>query len=171
MAENAKQLRSVQPVPSQDSLIRKARLTDVNDMFRIINHYAETQLMLPKTQLQLYENLRDYSVVLETSAPNRILGCGALHIYWENLAEIRALAVAPGMTRKGIGSSLVEELLSEARELGIEQVFLFTYEPKFFSRFGFIQVDHRTMPMKVYNECFNCPKFNKCDELAMVLHL
>jgi amino-acid N-acetyltransferase len=171
MAENVKQLRSVQPLPSEDALIRKARLTDVNDMSRIINHYAETQLMLPKTQLQLYENLRDYSVVLEALAPNRILGCGALHIYWENLAEIRALAVAPGMTRKGIGTSLVEKLLDEARELGIEQVFLFTYEPKFFSRFGFIQVEHRTMPLKVYNECFNCPKFNKCDELAMVLHL
>jgi amino-acid N-acetyltransferase len=171
MAENAKPFRSVQPVPSQDCLIRKARLADVNDMFRIINHYAETQLMLPKTQLQLYENLRDYSVVLEASAPHRILGCGALHIYWENLAEIRALAVAPGMTRKGVGTSLVEELLAEARGLGIEQVFVFTYEPKFFSRFGFIQVEHRTMPLKVYNECFNCPKFNKCDELAMVLHL
>jgi amino-acid N-acetyltransferase len=171
MAKNAKQLRSIQPLPSQDSLIRKARLTDVNDMFRIINHYAETQLMLPKTQLQLYENLRDYSVVAEASAPNRILGCGALHIYWENLAEIRALAVAPGMNRMGVGTSLVEKLLDEARELGIEQVFVFTYEPKFFSRFGFIQVDHRTMPLKVYNECFNCPKFNKCDELAMVLHL
>ena len=171
MAENAKQLRSIQPLPSQDSLIRKARLTDVNDMFRIINHYAETQLMLPKTQLQLYENLRDYSVVVEALAPSRILGCGALHIYWENLAEVRALAVAPGMNRMGVGTALVEKLLDEARELGIEQVFVFTYEPKFFSRFGFIQVEHRTMPLKVYNECFNCPKFNKCDELAMVLHL
>jgi amino-acid N-acetyltransferase len=171
MAENVKQLRPVQPVPGEDPLVRKARLTDVNEMFRIINHYAESQLMLPKTQLQLYENLRDYSVVSEGSAPNRILACGALHIYWENLAEVRALAVAPGMNGKGIGTSLVRELLAEARGLGIEQVFVFTYEPKFFSRFGFIQVEHRTMPLKVYNECFNCPKFNKCDELAMVLHL
>ncbi len=171
MAENAKHLRSVDPVPSQECLIRKARLTDVNDMFRIINHYAEKQLMLSKTQLQLYENLRDYSVIMEASAPHRILGCGALHIYWENLAEIRALAVTPEMARKGVGTSLVEQLLAEARELGIEQVFVFTYEPRFFSRFGFIQVEHSTMPLKVYNECFNCPKFNKCDELAMVLHL
>jgi amino-acid N-acetyltransferase len=170
MAENVKQLRHVQPFPHEDPVIRKARLMDVNEMFRIINYYAETQLMLPKTQLQLYENLRDYSVVTEASAP-RILACGALHIYWENLAEIRALAVAPGLTRKGIGTGLVERLLAEARELGIEQVFCFTYEPKFFSSFGFIQVEHRTMPLKVYNECFNCPKFNKCDELAMVLHL
>jgi amino-acid N-acetyltransferase len=127
--------------------------------------------MLPKTHLQLYENLRDYSVIVDPASTNRVLACGALHIYWENLAEIRALAVAPEMIRKGIGTCLVEELLAEARELGIEQVFLFTYEPKFFNRFGFILVEHRALPLKVYNECFHCPKFNTCDELAMVLHL
>jgi amino-acid N-acetyltransferase len=164
-------LHSIEPLPGAQPVVRKARLGDVNDMFRIINHYAEMQLMLPKTQLQLYENLRDYSIVTEVSAPNRVLACGALHIYWENLAEIRAVAVAPGITRKGVGTLLIEHLLEEARELEIEQVFVFTYEPNFFGRFGFIQVEHRTMPLKVYNECFHCPKFNKCDELAMVLHL
>jgi len=92
-------------------------------------------------------------------------------LYWENLAEIRALAVWPGMVDRGIGTSLVEQLLNEAREMEIEQVFVFTYNPEFFSRFGFIQVEHRTMPLKVYNECFHCPKFNRCDELAMVLPL
>ena len=140
-------------------------------MFRIINHYVEEQLMLPKTHLQLYENLRDYSIAAEDSSPDRILGCGALHIYWENLAEIRALAVLPERSHRGIGTSLVEQLLSEAREMEIEQVFVFTYNPKFFGRFGFTQVEHRTLPLKVYNECFQCPKFNRCDELAMVLHL
>jgi len=164
-------LYSIEPLPGPQPLVRKARLSDVNEMYRIINHYAERQLMLPKTQLQLYENLRDYSVAAEGSAPNCVLGCGALHIYWENLAEIRALAVAPGMDRRGVGTALVDRLLTEARELEIEQVFLFTYEPRFFNRFGFIQVEHSAMPLKVYNECFHCPKFNKCDELAMVLHL
>lgn len=164
-------LQSIEPVPGSQLLVRKARLTDVNDMFRVINHYAEKQRMLPKTQLQLFENLRDYSVVTDESDPNRLLACGALHIYWENLAEIRAVAVAPGVTKRGVGTVLVNQLLNEARELGIEQVFVFTYEPGFFGRFGFIQVEHRTMPLKVYNECFHCPKFNKCDELAMVLHL
>jgi amino-acid N-acetyltransferase len=168
MSESAK-LRIVEPLPGQQPLVRKARLTDVNGMFRIINHYAEKQLMLPKTQLQLYENLRDYSIVSDSS--NRILGCGALHFYWEDLAEIRALAVAPGMTRRGIGSSLVEQLLDEARQMSVERIFVFTYDPVFFGRFGFIQVEHKTMPLKVYNECFHCPKFNKCDEIAMVLHL
>jgi amino-acid N-acetyltransferase len=170
MSEQAT-LHSVDPHPGHEPMIRKARLTDVNEMFRIINYYAQKQLMLPKTQLQLFENLRDYSVAVDESEPSRILACGALHIYWENLAEIRAVAVAPGSARRGVGTALVEQLLNEAREMQIEQVFVFTYEPGFFGRFGFIQVEHRTMPLKVYNECFNCPKFNKCDELAMVLHL
>jgi amino-acid N-acetyltransferase len=164
-------LHPVEPSLQQQARVRKAHLSDVNEMCRMINHYAEKQQMLPKTLLQLYENLRDYSVAFEPSAPDSVLGCGALHIYWENLAEIRALAVAPEIMRKGVGTALVEELLAEARALGIEQVFCFTYEPRFFSRFGFIQVEHSTMPLKVYNECFHCPKFNKCDELAMVLHL
>jgi len=170
MSENAR-LQAAELFAALQPPVRKARLADVNEMYRIINHYAEMQKMLPKTQLQLYENLRDYSVAIDESTPNQLLACGALHIYWENLAEIRALAVAPGLTGKGIGTALVDRLLNEARELEIEQVFLFTYEPKFFSRFGFIQVEHSAMPLKVYNECFHCPKFSKCDELAMVLHL
>ena len=159
------------PLAERRILVRKARLTDVAGMSRIIQHYADLQRMLPKTRLQLYENLRDYSVVVDAAAPAKVLGCGALHIYWENLAEIRAVAIAPGLNGKGIGTVLVERLLDEARDLEIEQVFVFTYEPKFFGRFGFIQVEHSAMPLKVYNECFVCPKFNKCDELAMVLHL
>ena len=165
------QLHRADPFPGHQPTVQKARLSDVNEMFHIVNYYAERQQMLPKTQLQLYENLRDYSIAVGPSASNRALGCGALHIYWEDLAEIRALAVAPEITHKGVGTALVERLLDEARELEIEQVFLFTYEPRFFARFGFIQVEHRTMPLKVYNECFHCPKFNKCDEVAMVLHI
>jgi amino-acid N-acetyltransferase len=170
MPEKAQLLR-MDLFPGPQPTVQKARLSDVSEMFRLVNYYAERQRMLPKTQLQLYENLRDYSIAVGMSASNPVLGCGALHIYWENLAEIRALAVAPEMTHRGVGTVLVERLLDEARELEIEQVFLFTYEPRFFAHFGFIQVEHRTMPLKVYNECFHCPKFNKCDELAMVLHL
>jgi amino-acid N-acetyltransferase len=169
MSDNA--IQCIETAPVLQFMVRKARLSDVNEMSRIINYYADRQLMLPKTMLQLYENLRDYSVVEDASNSGRLKGCGALHIYWENLAEIRAIASAPGETRKGVGTQLVNQLINEAREMNIEQVFLFTYEPKFFNRFGFIQVEHSTMPLKVYNECFHCPKFNKCDEVAMVLHL
>jgi amino-acid N-acetyltransferase len=148
--------------------VRKARIADVPAMHRIINHFAGLQLMLPKTQFQLYETLRDYSVA---ASDDEVLGCGALHLYWEDLAEIRAVAVAPEVTQSGFGSAIVETLIAEARAFGVEQVFVFTYVPRFFARFGFIQVEHRSMPLKVYNECFHCPKFNTCDELAMVLHL
>jgi amino-acid N-acetyltransferase len=150
-------------------ITRKARLRDVGEISRIVNFYAGQQQMLPKTQLQLYENLRDYSVAED--AAGQIIACGARHIYWENLAEIRAIAVAEGMNRKGIGTLLAERLIDEARELGIEEVFCFTYVPKFFNTLGFIQVEHGVLPLKVYNECFQCPKFNKCDEIAMVLQL
>jgi amino-acid N-acetyltransferase len=153
----------------EEFITRKARLRDVGEISRIVNFYAALQQMLPKTHLQIYENLRDFSIVEDASG--RILACGALHIYWENLAEIRAIAVVEGMNRKGIGTQLAERLIEEARELGIEEVFCFTYVPKFFNSLGFIQVEHSVLPLKVYNECFQCPKFNKCDEIAMVLQL
>ena len=151
--------------------VRKARVFDVEAMHRLINHYAGQQLMLPKTNLQLYENLRDYHVAVETPDDTRILGCGALHIYWTNLAEIRALAVLPDSAQSGVGTLLVNRLIEEARTFELERVFVFTYVPAFFGRFGFTEVEHRSLPLKVYNECFHCPKFNSCDEVAMVLQL
>ncbi len=153
------------------AFVRKAKVSDVPTIFKLINYYADRQLMLPKTHLQLYENLRDYSVAVQTEDEDAVWACGALHLYWQNLAEIRAVAVVSDTVAKGIGTLLVERLIEEAREFQLEQVFVFTYVPKFFSRFGFIQVEHRSMPLKVYNECFHCPKFNTCDEVAMVLHL
>lgn len=151
--------------------VRKARVFNVEAMHRLINHYAGQQLMLPKTNLQFYENLRDYHVAVETPDDTRILGCGALHIYWTNLAEIRALAVLPDSAHSGIGTLLVNRLIEEARTFELERVFVFTYVPAFFGRFGFTEVEHRSLPLKVYNECFHCPKFNSCDEVAMVLQL
>ncbi len=164
-------MHSVESNSGSIPLLRKARPADVNEMHRIINYYADKQLMLPKTQLRLYEFMRDYTVATDASDSNKVLGCGALHIYWEDLAEIRAIAVDPEMARNGIGTHIVKQLLSEAHNLGISEVFVFTYEPKFFSRFGFVEVDHGDLPLKVYNECFNCPKFNNCDEIAMVVKL
>lgn len=173
MAKAQPQVRSEGQIHEGSTVVRlrKARVTDVGAMHRIINHYADQELMLPKTHLQLYETLRDYTVAADSTDDNFIVGCGALHFYWENLAELRALAILPGTARKGMGTVMVESLLEEAREHKLEQVFLFTYAPKFFSRFGFIQVEHHTLPLKVYNECFNCPRFNTCDEVAMILHL
>jgi amino-acid N-acetyltransferase len=163
--------KGARSLPEQVIRVRKARMADVAAMHSMINHYAEKQLMLPKAHLQLYETLRDYSVAVEAGDDSMVLGCGSLHLYWEDLAEIRAVAVLPGIAHKGIGSRVVEALIDEGRSYGLEQIFVFTYVPAFFSRFGFVQVEHRSMPLKVFNECFHCPKFNTCDELAMVLHL
>ena len=116
MPEKARLLR-VDLSPCPQPTVQKARLSDVSEMFRLINHYAERQQMLPKTHLQLYENLRDYSIAVGTSASSPVVGCGALHIYWENLAEIRALAVAPEMTHRGVGTALVERLLDDGPAL------------------------------------------------------
>jgi len=151
-------------------MVRKAALSDVEQMHRLINSYASQGVMLPKTLLQLYENLRDYTVVTDPQG-KELAGCGALHIYWENLAEIRALAVAPDTAKRGVGSMMVTALIKEARSMGIARVFLFTYVPDFFARFGFMKTDHSSMPLKVFNECFQCPKFNTCDEIAMVMDL
>src|SRR5881397_3695439 len=145
---------------SPEARVRKARISDVPALHGIINYYAEKQLMLAKTHLQLYENLRDYSAAVDASDETLVLGCGALHLYWENLAEIRALAVQPRTARTGVGSALVTRLIQEAREFALRQVFVFTYVPEFFARFAFKQVEHRSLPLKVYNECFHCPKFN-----------
>ena len=162
---------AVQDQASQAIRVRKARIADVAAMHSMINHYAEKQLMLPKAHLQLYETLRDYSVAVDAGDDSNVLGCGALHLYWEDLAEIRAVAVMPGLAHKGVGSHIVEALIEEGRSYRLGQIFVFTYVPAFFTRFGFVQVEHRSMPLKVFNECFHCPKFNTCDELAMVLHL
>ncbi len=160
----------VRPV-GQSVLVRKAKIADVPAMHSIINHYAQGQLMLPKTRLQLYESLRDYSVAVDPADTRTVLGCGALHFYWEDLAEIRAVSVLPDLKQRGVGTRIVEALIEEGRSYGLERIFVFTYAPQFFGKFGFVQVEHRIMPLKVYNECFHCPKFNTCDELAMVLHL
>jgi amino-acid N-acetyltransferase len=171
MAEKVQSLHSVESAAGPVPIVRKAQLADVGEMHRIINYYAEMQRMLPKTELQLYENLRDYSIVTDAADRDRVLACGALHLYWENLAEIRAIAVDPAMIHKRLGTVLVESLLEEARAWAIARVFVFTYEPAFFGRFGFKKVEHRSLPLKVYNECFHCPKFNMCDEIAMVLDI
>ncbi len=146
-------------------VIRKARMGDVPEIQRLINSYAEQGLMLPRPLVMLYESLRDFMVAEEDG---RIIGAGALHIVWEDLAEVRALAVAPDRERRGVGRSIVKRLLEEARALGINRVFALTYRPGFFEKCGFQVVSKELLPHKVWGECINCPKFPKCDEVAML---
>lgn len=148
--------------------VEKAKISDVPQVHQLINFFAERDEMLPRPLSELYENLRDCFVVREGE---KVLGCVSLHIFWSDLAEIRSLAVAQGSQEQGIGAKLVEACLSEARELGIETVFCLTYKPAFFEQFGFTRVDKMELPRKVWTECYRCPKFPNCDEVALVLHL
>ncbi len=124
--------------------------------------------MLARSRNMLYEHIRDFTLV---EKQGRIIAAGALHIIWEDLAEIRALAVNPRYLKQGLGSGLVTKLLEDAIQLGCRQVFSLTYQPGFFEKCGFTQVTKDFMPPKVWKECINCPKFPNCDETAMIFDL
>lgn len=149
-------------------IIRKARITDVEDIHALITYYANKGLMLARPRSLLYEGIREFTVAEEKG---RLIGAGSLHIIWEDLAEIRALAVDPEMTKKGIGRILVHAFLGEARELHIPRVFTLTYQRGFFIKCGFRLVPKEEMPQKVWKECINCPHFPNCDEESLVIDL
>lgn len=148
--------------------LRRARVGDVAQIQRLINFYAERGKMLPRSLNEIYENLRDYYVV---EGDARVVACAACHVAWENLAEIKSLAVEMSWARQGWGTRLVEACLEDARQLGLPRVFTLTYQPEFFSRLGFGRVDKSDLPHKVWSECINCVKFPDCGEVALVLNL
>lgn len=147
-------------------MIRKAMIADVRTVQTIVNHYAEQGQMLPRTLNELYENLRDFCVYENNGA---IVGVCALHISWDGLAEIRSLAVRRENARQGIGSALVAYCLDEARHLGAERVFVLTYQERFFGKLGFLPVDKKELPHKIWTDCLNCVKFPNCDESALII--
>jgi amino-acid N-acetyltransferase len=149
-------------------MIRKARLADVETVARVINERAALGELLPRSQHHIYQTLRDF-VVFERGG--HILGTGAMHVFWRDLGEVRALAVAGPWQAQGIGTAIVRALLREATALGLEKAFAFTYKPRFFERLSFYLVDKETLPRKVWGECIHCVKFPNCDEVAMVCDL
>nr|WP_092071344.1 N-acetyltransferase [Dendrosporobacter quercicolus]NSL49387.1 N-acetyltransferase [Dendrosporobacter quercicolus DSM 1736]SDM25064.1 amino-acid N-acetyltransferase [Dendrosporobacter quercicolus] len=146
-------------------LYRKPKFKDVETIHKLINHYADQGLMLPRSRNILYETLRDMIVAEQHGA---VVGVGALHLVWDELAEIRAMAIAPEAAKQGVGRSIVEALVLEARELGVKTLFTLTYQPGFFAKLGFAEVGKEALPHKVWKECINCPKFPNCDETAMI---
>lgn len=147
---------------------RKAKMTDVENLHFLINEFADKGLMLPRALNTLYENLREFTIVEEEG---NFIGAGALHIIWDDLAEVRALTIKPEYQGKGIGRRLIEELQDEARTLEIHQVFALTYQVDFFKKCGFQEVSKDELPHKVWKECINCPKFPHCDEVAVIRRL
>jgi len=150
-------------------LIRKAGVRDVKPIHDLLMGYADKGLLLPRPLSDLYGHVRDFFVLARESGPAK--GCCALSVVWEDIAEIRSLAVARQEQKKGWGRGLVEACLEEAASLGLGRVFILTYEIKFFERFGFLKVSKDVLPQKVWADCLNCPKFPDCDETAMLLSL
>jgi amino-acid N-acetyltransferase len=146
----------------------KARVSDVPQMHKLINSFADKGEMLARSLSEIYENIRDYFVVRQGE---RVLACVALHVSWSDLAEIKSLAVADDSQQQGIGAQIVEACLKEANELGISTVFCLTYKPAFFEKFSFSQIDKMELPHKVWTECYRCPKFPNCDEVALIYRL
>ena len=144
--------------------IRSAKIQDARAINALINEYAEQDKMLFRSLADIYENLRSFQVA---QLDNQIVGCCALHIIWQDLAEIKSLAVEKSRKGTGIGRALVEASLNHARELGLPQVFALTLEPAFFEKLGFEKVDRDELPMKVWSDCAQCPKQDHCDEIAL----
>ncbi len=148
--------------------IRKALVGDIKEVHTLINEFAAEQEMLPRSLNELYEHLRDMFVYEEDG---RLKGVCSLHVVWEDLAEVRSLAVARAARGRGIGRSLVETCLEEAAGLGVSRVFALTYIPDFFRLFGFKEVDKAELPHKIWGDCIRCPKFPDCNEFAVIKEL
>ncbi|HEY55740.1 MAG TPA: N-acetyltransferase [Dehalococcoidia bacterium] len=147
--------------------VEKAKIGDVPQMHQLINYFAEKDEMLPRPLSELYENIRDCFVVREGE---KVVACATLHVFWSDLAEIRSLAVAEDSQDKGIGVQLIKACLEEAGELGIKTLFCLTYKPALFEKLGFSIADKMELPRKVWTECYRCPKFPDCDEIALIYH-
>jgi amino-acid N-acetyltransferase len=147
-------------------MIRKAKIADVKAIQSLINQYADSGQMLPRSLNELYEQLRDFHVIEENGS---LIGVCALHVSWDGIAEIRSLAVRQDRKKQGIGSELVKHCLSEASELEVERVFVLTYQERFFRKLGFTDVDKKELPHKIWTDCLNCIKFPNCDESALII--
>ena len=148
--------------------VRPATLADAEPILELVSELAQEQLMLPRSPSAVLEGIREYVIAEDEEG---FLGCGALHVTWFDLAEVRSLAVVKNARKGGIGRAIVDRLTADANEIGVPMLFAFTYVPGFFERLGFDIVQHQDLPHKVFQDCLNCPKFMSCDEIAMAKHL
>jgi len=148
--------------------IRKAVLKDANKIKKIVDNFASKGQMLSVSFNYIYEKLRDFWIIEENG---KIVGCGSLKIIWKDLGEIRSLAITPSKQKKGYGKRLVKKIFQEGKKIGIKKIFVLTYVPEFFEKFGFIRIPKSKLPHKIWFDCINCPKFPKCDEVALIKNL
>jgi len=162
--------------------IQKAQIRDVEEIIELVNGFAARNLMLPRGPQYVYENIRDFVIASDRNVPvysiaetrevlHLLVACGSLHVLWDDIGEIRALAIHPGYQHLGLGSKLIELMKEEARQLGLKHLFTFTLTEDFFKRLGFKRQGRDELPPKVWGECSRCPKYFKCDEIGMVLEI
>ncbi|NLW50402.1 MAG: N-acetyltransferase [Candidatus Brocadiaceae bacterium] len=149
-------------------MIEKAKIADPPAILAIVNHFAQRELMLPRSLNDVYEALRDFFVYREDG---RIIGCVALHISWQGLGEVRSLAVVQEAQNRGVGTELVRRCLDEAMEMGMRHVFALTYRPEFFKKLGFVDYPKEKLPHKIWTDCLRCPRFPECNEVAVMKDL
>lgn len=163
-------------------VIQKAKIRDVEEILELVNAFSAMNLMLPRGPQYLYENIRDFVIACDSNVPvysvtetrevlHLVVACGSLHVLWEDIAEIRALAIHPDYQHLSLGSKLVEVMKEEAKQLGIRHLYTFTLTEDFFKTLGFRKQDRSELPPKVWGECSRCPKYFHCDEVGMILDL
>jgi amino-acid N-acetyltransferase len=154
--------------PSSSKALRKAAMADIPAILAMINGYAANGIMLPRTEFELSEFIRDFTVIYDEG---RLIGCAALHFYGPSIAELRSLAVDPASKGTGAGRLLMQAIDEEAISFGLQSLFAFTYVPDFFAKMGYSLVDRNELPLKAWKDCLRCPKFQACDEIAVLKYL
>jgi len=149
-------------------MIIRPKVNEGKAIQQLVNLYAAQGLLIPLSLHDIYERIREFFVY---KIDDQIVGVASLHVIWEDLAEVRSMAVHPDYQRRGIGKALVLRCLDEGRDLGIKQVFLLTYKKEFFEKVGFQLIDKSKLPQKVWSDCIKCVKFPDCDEIAMSITL
>jgi amino-acid N-acetyltransferase len=148
--------------------IRKASVDDVDAILKLVNYYAEKELLLRKSAFKVYTKLQNFYIA-ETE--KKVVGCVSLVVLWKDLAEICSLAVDEHYLRRGIGKKLVNKCIEQAKLLKVTKIIALTYKDKFFEKIGFHFVDKNIFPRKLMWECLECPKLDECDELAYLMNL
>ena len=140
-------------------------MSDIPAILALINGYAANEIMLPRTEFELSEFIRDFTVIYDGES---LIGCAALHFYGPTIAELRSLAVDPASKGTGAGRLLMEAIDAEAKSFDLQSLFAFTYVPDFFAKMGYSLVDRNELPLKAWKDCLRCPKFQACDEIAVL---
>ena len=158
----------MKPLSKNSIQFKKASLKDAKAIHSLVNSFARKEDMLPRSLNEIYENIRDFYVCFNNDT---IVGTAALHILWDDLAEIRSVSVSNKYQRQGIGRKLIRNCLNEAKKLGVNRVFALTYRPGYFKELGFNEIDKNELPHKIWGECLKCHKFPDCDESAVLMNI